>query len=66
MENGQKVEVNGDVKWGDEYYNVSTTGLVEEWKKGAYALVTLEYVDGDFGVCTFAKKKYISKLTDAV
>lgn len=66
MEKGQQVDVNGEVKWGDEYYSVSTTGTVEEWKKGAYALVTLECVDGDFGVCTFVKKKYISELADAV
>lgn len=63
---GDTVEVSGEVKWGDDYYNVSTTGVIEEWKKGAYALVTLEEVDNDYGVCIHVKKSYISKSEDTL
>lgn len=61
LKNGDKVFVSGEVKWGDDYYRVSSKGEIVEWKKGPYALVNLEYVDGDYGVCTFVKKTYISQ-----
>lgn len=57
---GDKVEVSGEVKWGDTYVNVSSPGIIEDWKKGAYALVNIEQVDGDFGVCVHVLKKNLS------
>lgn len=57
---GDKVEVSGAVKWGDEYVNVSSPGVIEVWKKGAYALVTIEQVDGDVGVCVHVLKQNLS------
>lgn len=56
------VHVSGTVKWGEEYCRVSTTGVIEEWKKGAYALVTLEEVDNDADVCIHVLKKDIQKM----
>lgn len=61
MKKGENVYVKGEVKWGDNYYNVDTNGIIEEWKNGAYALVTLEEVDNDYGVCVHVRKKYINK-----
>lgn len=61
MENGHRVHISGEVKWGDRYYNVSTDGVIEEWKKGPYALVTLDYIDGEFGVCVHVRKNQIEE-----
>lgn len=59
--NGETVHVSGTVKWGEENVRVSTSGVIEEWKQGAFALVTLENVDGDSGVCIHVKKSDITK-----
>lgn len=59
--NGETVHVSGTVKWGEENVRVSTPGVIEEWKKGAYALVTLENVAGDSGVCIHVRKADIEK-----
>lgn len=56
MEQGQKVRVSGEVKWGENYYRVDTMGVIEKWKRGTYALVTLEEVDNDYGVCIHVRK----------
>jgi len=60
---GDEVHVSGEVKWGDSYYRVSTPGVITQWKKGAYALVTLEQVDGDHNVCIHVPKMIIAKRT---
>jgi hypothetical protein len=64
MKAGQKVFVSGEVEWGEdgEIFRVSTEGVIEEWNDDGYALVTLEYVDGDYGVCTFVNKSYINEI----
>lgn len=61
---GDKVYISGEVKWGDDYYRVASEGVIEEWKKGAYALVTVEYIDGDYGVCTHVLKQDISAIEE--
>lgn len=66
LKQGDKVQVSGEVKWGDGYHTVSTTGVIEEWKKGAYALVTLEEVDNDFGVCIHVPKRQLEKLEEGI
>lgn len=66
LKQGEKVHVSGEVKWGDHYHTVSTTGVIEEWKKGAYALVTLEQVDKDFGVCIHVPKRQLEKIEEII
>lgn len=58
---GESVHVSGEVRWGNDYYRVSTSGVIEEWKRGPYALVTLEEVDNDHNVCIHVLKKCIYK-----
>lgn len=59
MNAGQHVLVSGDVKYGDSTYRVATRGIIQQWKKGAYALVTLEYVDNDHNVTLHVRKSDI-------
>lgn len=60
---GDKVRISGEVEWGDVYYRVSSDGIVEDWRENeSEALVTVEYIDGDYGVCTFVNKDSIFEL----
>lgn len=53
------VHVSGEVKWGEESVGVDSPGIIEEWKKGAYALVNIDQVSGDSNVRVHVLKKYI-------
>lgn len=53
------VHVSGQVKWGENYVRVDSPGIIEEWKKGPYALVNIEQVSGDSNVRVHVLKKDI-------
>lgn len=54
---GQTVNVSGYLPWGDwKGSRVSTEGVIEEIRRTGM-LVNLDYVDGDYGVCTLIPKK---------
>lgn len=52
---GDEIFVSGDVEYGDDYYRVSTKGIVQ-MVDSQKLLATLEYVDGDFGVTVWVEK----------
>lgn len=56
---GDVVRVSGYVEWGDREYRVATEAVIEEWGKGDKALLTLEYVDGDYGVTIYVDKQNV-------
>ena len=52
---GDEIFVSGEVEYGDNYYRVSTRGVIEEVNEET-VLATLDSVDGDFGVCVYVEK----------
>lgn len=56
---GERVKVSGPVRWGEDEYRVVSGAEVVEWKRGAYALLLIDTVDGDSSVCTHVRKNCI-------
>lgn len=63
-ERGQKVHVSGEVEWGMNTYRVCTDGVVEEDTGQRKLLITLEEVDGDFGVCIYVPRNMVKDFNE--
>ena len=54
-----RVRVQGEVKYGDEWYDVDTSGTVVDLRPRT-VLVTLDRIDGDANATCIVKRKYIT------
>jgi len=60
----RRVHVRGEVKYGDQWFDVDTYGtIVAARKKGM--LITLDRIDGDGLATCYVKNKFISEIDEA-
>lgn len=57
-----KVQVRGEVKYGNDWFDVDTEGVIVDIQKNGM-LITLDRIDGDALATCFVRSKCISRLT---
>ena len=56
-----RVHVRGEVKYGDEWFDVNTEGVIVDIQKGGM-LITLDRIDGDGLATCYVRNKFVFAL----
>lgn len=62
LKRGQRIQISGEVTYGDADYRVSSEGTIEVVGKNT-SLVLIDYIDGDWNAVVPVKNKIIYELT---